>query len=123
MPIFFEIHRAGPDYSCTADGGLQFFVGRRVTYEGNVGLYNIFPRSKLEKLNYSAGDFRTAHGFWADMIEPTAMCEGRNFLTLNTYDRAVFTFGFGQFAAHVANGDFVKYFRAMLALPNANDYF
>ena len=38
-------------------------------------------------------------------------------------DAAWFTFGFGQFAAHVANGDFVNYFRAMLELPQAGDYF
>lgn len=123
MAILFKIIRNGNDFFCTADGGPQFFVGRRVPYEGNIGLYNIFGGSKLEKLNYAAADFAAPFGFWAEFIEPTAMCEGRNFLTLNTYDSAAFTFGFGQFAAHVANGDFVTYFRAMLGLPNAADYF
>jgi hypothetical protein len=123
MAILFEIIRSGHDYSAKADGGSAFFVGRRVPYEGNIGLYNIFKGSKVEKLDYSAGDFTGAHGFWANFIEPTAMCEGRNFLTLNTYDRAAFTFGFGQFAAHVPNGDFVRYFRALLSLPQAKDYF
>jgi hypothetical protein len=28
-----------------------------------------------------------------------------------------------QYAAHVANGDFVKFFKRLLALPNAPDYF
>jgi hypothetical protein len=123
MSILFKIFRNGNLFSCTADGGSQFFVGKRVPYEDYIGLYNIFSGSKLQKLNYSAGDFTTVHGFWASFIEPTALCEGRNFLTLNTYDRAAFTFGFGQFAAHVPNGDFVEYFRAMLSLPNASDYF
>jgi hypothetical protein len=123
MAILFKIIRNGNDFSCSADGGPPFFVGRRVPYEGNIGLYNIFAGSKLEKLNYVASDFAQGHGFWADIIEPTAICEGRNFLTLNTYDSAAFTFGFGQFAAHVENGDFVKYFRSMLGLPNASDYF
>ncbi len=123
MAILFKIVRNGSDYSCSADGGATFFVGRRVPYEGRIGLYNIFAGSKLEKLNYSAQDFAQQHGFWASFVEPTALCEGRNFLTLNTYDSAGFTFGFGQFAAHVPNGDFVKYFRAMLALPNALEYF
>lgn len=123
MPIFFKILRNGDDFSCTADNGPSFFVGRRVPYEGNIGLYNIFARSRVEKLNYAASDFQQPHGFWATLVEPTATCEGLNFLTLNTYDRAAFTFGFGQFAAHVPNGDFVKYFRALLALPNASDYF
>ena len=115
--------RNGDDFSCKADGGPSYFVGRRVPYHGNIGLYNVFAGSKLEKLNYQAADFQQPHGFWAAFIEPTAMCEGRNFLTLNTYDRAAFTFGFAQFAAHVENGDFVKYFRAMLGLPEAPDYF
>lgn len=122
MAIYFKISRDGNNFSATADGGQPFFVGRRVPYEGNIGLYNIFGGSKLQKLNFDPKNFQ-AQGFWADFIEPTALCEGRNFLTLNTYDRAAFTFGFGQFAAHVPNGDFVKYFRTMLGLPEASDYF
>jgi hypothetical protein len=123
MAIYFKILRTDNDFSCKADNGPAFFVGRRVPYEGHIGLYNIFAKSKVEKLNYSAADFENPHGFWATLIEPTAICEGLNFLTLNTYDDAAFTFGFGQFAAHVANGDFVKYFRALLSLPAAPDYF
>lgn len=123
MPILFKILRDGNDFSASADGGTPFFVGRRVPYKGNIGLFNIFGGSKLQKLNFAASDFSAQFGFWADFVEPTAICEGLNFLTLNTYDRAAFTFGFGQFAAHVPNGDFVRYFRAMLALPEAKEYF
>lgn len=123
MPILFKILRTGNDFSVKADNEPSFYVGRRVPYQGKIGLYNIFSGSKLEKLNFTAGDFAADFGFWAEFIEPTALCEGRNFLTLNTYDRAAFTFGFGQFAAHVPNGDFVHYFRAILGLPNATDYF
>ena len=122
MAILFKITRNGNDFSATADGGAQFFVGRRVPYEGNIGLYNIFKNTKIEKINFDPKDY-PALGFWAEFIEPTALCEGRNYLTLNSYDSAAFTFGFGQFAAHVPNGDFVKYLRAMLGLPNAADYF
>ncbi len=48
-----------------------------------------------------AVQFRDRYGFWADFIHPTAMAEGALFHTLNTYDRAFFTFSFLQFAAHV----------------------
>lgn len=123
MPILFKISRDGRDFFCQAEDEAKFFVGRRVPYEGNIGLYNIFGGSKVEKLNFSAADFKTTQGFWAEFIEPTALCEGRNFLTLNSYDAAAFTFGFSQFAAHVPNGDFVCYFRKLLSLPNAGDYF
>jgi len=51
------------------------------------------------------------------------MAEGAQFHTLNTYDRARFTFSFLQFAAHVPNGDFVLYLRKLLSLPLAVEYF
>lgn len=123
MAILFSIYREGRDFYCTADGGPRFFVGRQVPYKGNIGLYNVFRGSPLQKLNYSGANYLGEFGFWAEFIEPTAWCEGRNFLTINSYDRAAFTFGFGQFAAHVENGDFVHYFRRLLGRPEAREYF
>jgi len=123
MAILFEIRRTGNDFHCSADDGPEFFVGRRVPYESRIGLYNIFSGSKLERLNYAGSDFAAAFGFWSLFIEPTAKVEGGNFLTLNTYDRAAFTFGFGQLAAHVPDGDFVTYLRTMLSRPEADGYF
>lgn len=123
MAISFDIIRDGSDYWATADGGPRFFVGRRVAYEGRVGLYNVFPGSPLQKFDYNPKNYLDRFGFWARFIAPTAGCEGRNFLTLNSYDRAAFTFGFGQFAAHVPDGDYVLWLRAMLTLPEAKAYF
>ncbi len=122
MTIRFDIIRDGRDYWATADNGPRFFVGRRVSYEGRVGLYNVFPGSSLQKLDFDPKNYAGQFGFWVAFINPTAGCEGRNFLTLNSYDRAGHTFGFGQFAAHVPDGDFVRWFRAMLAQPAAADY-
>lgn len=56
-------------------------------------------------------------------VSVIAVAEGALYHTLNTYDRALFTFSFLQFAAHVAGGDFVVYFRALLQLPLATEYF
>jgi hypothetical protein len=123
MSITFKIVRNGSDFSCSADGGPVFFVGRQTSYKGRIGLYNVFGGSKLTKLLYDGENYVPEHGFWARFVDPTAGCEGRNFLALNTYDRAAFTFGFSQFAAHVPDGDFVRYFRAMLGQPEAVDYF
>ncbi|TWF56822.1 hypothetical protein [Neorhizobium alkalisoli] len=123
MAFLYKITRDGRDFFAAPDTLPPFFVGRRVPYKDNIGLYNIFGGSKLEKLDFKAADFTGQFGFWAEFIEPTALCEGRNFLTLNTYDRAAFTFGFGQFAAHVPDGDFVEYLRSLLSLPDAGDYF
>jgi hypothetical protein len=122
MPIHFDIIRDGSQFSSRADGGAKFAVGRQVHFQQNRGLAN--DNSPLGKqFDYDATKFSQKHPFWADYIAPTAFCEGRSFITLNTYDRARFTFGFTQFAAHVPNGDFVTWMRAMLARPEANDYF
>jgi len=123
VAILFQIQRQGSDFSVTADGGPRLFVGRKVEYKGKIGLFNIFAGSKLPKLLYDPAEHAGTEGFWARFVEPTAICEGRSYLTLNTYDRAAFTFGFGQFAAHVPDGDFVRYFRTLLGQAEARDYF
>ena len=100
--------------------GAKFFVGSRIPYEGFKGLMNA---SGQPSQRYNRNDFRDAYGFWADFIHPTATAEGGFFHTLNTYDKARFTFSFLQYGAHVPNGDFVAYFKALLKLPLAADYF
>lgn len=100
--------------------GARFFIGSRVSFEGNKGLMNV---SGTSAQRYDRAEFRPVHGFWADFIHPTAMAEGALYHTLNTYDRAHFTFTFLQYAAHVPNGDFVGYLRALLSLPLAQEYF
>lgn len=128
MPIAFTIERSGRAFSARGSDGHLFFVGFETSYtdksshEHFNGLYNV-PSSQLPKLVYDSAKARAAFGFWADFIGPTAKCEGGNFLTLNTYDRARFTWGFGQFGAHVPDGDFIGFFRDMLMRPEARDYF
>lgn len=128
MAIHFTIERGGHIFNSRADGGAPFFVGCQTSYRDKSsgdefeGLYNI-PRRELPKLVYRATDYRGMYRFWADFIEPTSKCEGGNFLTLNTYDRARFTWGFGQFGAHVPNGDFVVFFRDMIGRPENANYF
>jgi len=109
----------GNEYFGKIDGD-RFYIGRRVPYQGGKGLQNL--RGTVRQ-RYDRHEFRPIHGFWADFIHPTAMAEGALFHTLNTYDRAHFTFSFLQFAAHVPNGDLVIYLRALLKLPSARDYF
>lgn len=122
MPIHFDIVRDGSQFFSRADGGPKFALGRQVRFHENIGLAN--DNFALgQQFIYEAAKFSQALGFWADFLEPTAICEGRSFLTVNTYDRARFTFGFAQFAAHVPDGDFVIWFRTMLDEPEANDYF
>lgn len=99
----------------------EFFVGYNTKYKSNYGMYNTQQNGNAL---YKPADYSTKYGFWAHFIYPTSEVESNSsFITLNTYDRAYFTFGFMQFAAHVPNGDFVTFFREILALPEAADYF
>ena len=128
MAISFSIERKDRIFNARADGSSPYFVGIVTRYfdksssQNFEGLYNV-PTKSLPKLIYSPDDILNTHAFWADFIWPTAQCEGGNYLTLNTYDRARFTWGFGQFAAHVPNGDFVRFMRALLQRPEAGAYF
>ncbi|WP_291131735.1 hypothetical protein [Flavobacterium sp. UBA7682] len=99
----------------------KFTFAFRTTYLDNFGLYNISVNNNLV---YKPEDYVQKNKFWAYFIYPTVMAESKgSFLCLNTYDRAKFTFTFMQYAAHVPNGDFVKFFKKLLALPKAKDYF
>ena len=99
----------------------RFVIGYRTKYQDKFGLFNTDAKSGL---TYKPDDYRDTSGFWADFIQPTASAESKgSFFCLNTYDRAKFTFGFMQYAAHVPNGDFVKYLKALLQLPSAASYF
>ena len=128
MALHFTIERSGRIFKARVDGGAAFAVGHQTTYtdkstgEDFEGLFNV-PTSDLPKVMYSANASRAQYGFWADFIAPTASCEGGNYLTLNTYDRARFTWGFGQFGAHVPDGDFILFMHDMLGRPEAATYF
>ncbi|WP_284004344.1 hypothetical protein [Sinorhizobium sp. 8-89] len=87
-------------------------------YKGRIGFYNIFAWSRIQQLYYQAADLPYANGFWAMFIEPTALGEGLNFLTLNTDDQAARSVS-GQFAGHASNSHLVTYCPAMLALPGS----
>lgn len=116
----------GNKFFATVDGGPSFYVGSKVIYKNpqsgmeSWGLMNTSTDGPL----YDPVDHRAQDGIWADFVYPICLCESQaSFQCLNTYDRAFFTFGFLQFAAHVPNGDFVKFFRALLALPPGPSYF
>ncbi len=132
MAIHFDIVRDGNHFSVRPDNAAPFAIGAKVKYRNKktgverFGLSNdgpFFGSTEAKQQIFLSSDFADVYPFWSDFIEPTAICEGQSFLSLNTYDRARFTFGFGQFAAHVPDGDFVRWFRDMLQRPEAIDYF
>lgn len=119
----FRIEARGRDYWASCGREAAFFIGRRLAYQGRVGLGTAAPGCPPPPILYSAPAYRARFGLWADLIAPTIACEGSSFTALNSYDRAGFSFGIGQFAAHVPQGDFVHYVRTLLTLPKARLYF
>ena len=124
MAINFSFTNSGTSRFAQVIGSNEpkFLVGKETVYQHTKhGLYNL---SIPNGLVYKPDDYKAEYGFWAHFIAPTAKAESNNsFVCLNTYDRARFTFSFMQYAAHVPNGDFVRFFKELLALPNAPDYF
>ncbi len=124
MAINFSFSQSGTSRfaQVIGSGDPKFLVGKETVFQHTKhGLFNLSMPSGLV---YKPDDFKNEHGFWAHFIAPTAKAESNNsFVCLNTYDRARFTFSFMQFAAHVPNGDFVRFFKELLALPAAQDYF
>lgn len=116
-----KIGKQGKNWVASVDGGSEFFVGKEVQYKENIGLNNINNDAAGQ---YQANNYRNQYGFWADFIVPTAKCESNGYFNcLNTYDRAFFTWGFLQYAAHVPNGDFIKFMLQLLETPLAKGYF
>ncbi len=73
---------------------------------------------------YKFEEYVPEFGDWAAFIDPTGLGESqRSFTCLNSYDRAAFTFGFYQFAAHTPKDNLILLFRSLLALPEAKRYF
>lgn len=124
MAINFIFSQSGTSHFAQVIGSSKpkFLVGKETVYQHTKhGLYNL---SIPDGIAYNPADYKKEYGFWAYFIAPTAKAESNNsFVCLNTYDRARFTFSFMQYAAHVPNGDFVKFFKELLALPNAKEYF
>lgn len=105
-----------------------FIVGYTVPFSDGDGDHRGLSQTKvanqLPQLMYNRHQAATTIGLWAHFAWPTIMGEsaGRH-LTVNTYDRARFTFGFYQLAAHTPNDNLILLFRELLSQPEAEDYF
>ena len=108
-------------YYASVDGEPRFYVGTDVRYGPRRGLMN---SANPPGPRYTPQEFEAVHGDWAWYLFPTITCESRgHFTCLNTYDRAAFTFGHIQLAAHTPDDNFVQFFRELLNDPAASEYF
>lgn len=127
MPIDVKARREVKDkkikYFAIVNTDPEFLVGTEIAYPKGGRLKGLYLTEKIG-VTYDRAQYRVKYGFWADFIYPSAQCETRgHFRWLNTYDRAYFTFGLLQFAAHVPRGDFVQLFRTLLTKTEGKEYF
>lgn len=129
--LAFKLEQDGRDWFATAQSGPhqeKFFVGREINKKGakkSQSWHGLFvPVSRYHGQRYDPADYESAIDHWAYVIDATAHCESKGFMNLvNTYDRAKFTFGFYQLAAHTPQDNLILLFRELISLGKAKDYF
>jgi hypothetical protein len=89
------------------------------------GLYQDRNLNAIKHIGlYAPAAYTARHGKWAFFIRPTIKAESSGYFgRLNSYDRAAFTFGATQLAAHTPDENLILLFRRLLTLPNAPTYF
>jgi hypothetical protein len=122
--IEFNLRKEGRDWHATPPDGHEFYVSREVTYKKRYGLMNSHYKKYTQWYDPEAS-YAQPLGPWRYAMLPTALCESDGLMAcINNYDRAYFTFGFYQFAAHVPDGDFVHFLRSLLReVTSAPQYF
>ena len=116
-------------YAIEKNSKEKFLIGQTVSYKDadgkHRGLYNSRVINDIPALTYDRHAAEKSLNLWAHFIWPSVTAESGNghHLAINTYDRARFTFGFYQLAAHTPDANLILLFRALVELPQAKSYF
>lgn len=116
-------------YAEIPDEDIKFLIGQSVSYTDadgkHRGLYQTRVMNDIPQLFYDRNVVENDLGLWAHFIWPSVTAESGNghHLIVNSYDRARFTFGFYQLAAHTPNLNLILLFRDLLKLPTAQKFF
>ena len=115
QPTIREVPVSGRiDYFAKLPGVAEFYVARSTKYLSNRGLAQ--PSNMVNGPRYASGDFSNDYGSVAGLLGVICESESGSFFNrLNSYDRAAFTFGFFQLAAHTPNDNLVLLFRRAVA--------
>lgn len=115
-----EPQAGGTRYSVVdEDSGETFFAGKVLKFGSRRGL----SRSST-LLEYKRHDSEAEMGLWAHFIWPTVMAESNGrYISINAWDRAHFTWGFYQLAAHTARDNLILLMRELVQLPSVGRYF
>jgi hypothetical protein len=125
-PVTFTFETSHGKIFAVPSAGEKFYLGYSVRYNDDMERHGL--AQKLSDMTRSARYDRTAAaaklGNWAHFLWPTIVAESDGYFgRINSYDRAAFTFGCYQLAAHTPEENLILLFRRLLALPNANVYF
>jgi hypothetical protein len=102
------------DYYATLPGVAEYYVAQSTKYGSYRGLFQ--PGTKLNGPQYDINRFTSTYETVAGMLGVIAAGEsGSYFNRLNSYDRAAFTFGFFQLAAHTPRDNLILLFRRLAA--------
>jgi hypothetical protein len=120
-PYVFELKKSGPRWTARRSditGSEEFYVGSEIL-DAAKKFFGIFhPVSKYYGPTFDAPNATALLDQWAYLLDVTAFCESKlRFNLINTYDRARFTFGFYQLAAHTPDDNLILFFRAALNDP------
>jgi hypothetical protein len=105
-------------YATDSATGERFYVGQVAEWGSRRGLSR-----RSDVLLYDRQAAEASFGLWAHFIWPTAVAEsGARHIVVNAWDRAHFTWGFYQLAAHTANDNLILLMRELVKLPSAADF-
>lgn len=129
--LTMTFHQERDLYYATPTGDERFFIGSQVNYTDDMARQGLHQGARGQGWIISSGTYQRqifaemeGIGPWAHFLWPTVMAESAGlFGRLNTYDRAAFTFGIMQFAAHTPGKNLICLFRRLLKLPTAGEYF
>lgn len=123
-----KVERRGKRLTAHLSDGSRIDVGSDVEYSDDLhrrGLAHLGSLDRIAEIGrYDPADYRAEHGHWADFVAPTIEAEsGGYFGRVNSYDRAAFTFGAIQSAAHTPGENLIALLRRLIALEGAAFYF
>ena len=113
----FEVRKEGREWYgrlSEAPENQEFLLGVELNQPAKKFHGLCFPTATYYGPIYEAEDYGGL-GHWAYLLDVTGYCESRNrFNLVNTYDRAQFSFGFYQLAAHTPRDNLIIFFRGAL---------
>lgn len=110
----------GTEYSVIdVDTGVKSYAGKVLKYGSRRGLSRASNQLKYDR-------FQEEHsiGAWAHFMWPSVIAESNGrYISINAWDRAHFTWGFYQLAAHTPKDNLILLMRELVQLPSAARFF